>query len=170
MTRSVAVHASGGQGNRCDPAVSRSPQHPITPSPAAHPSPAADIHLGWLTAGKRAAAGGDGPLASAPDDAAFAEALASLTKRQQQIVRLRARGLTIAEIGDRYYLSDNTIKNHLRAAFGALGLDTLRHQARLGRACYLLGRYDAARVGKSRSREEDGKTARRQGRAKSVSR
>jgi hypothetical protein len=41
----------------------------------------------------------------------------------------------------------------LRAAFRALGLDTLRHQARLGRACYLLGRYEA--------RRQDGKTARR---------
>ena len=109
-----------------------------------HPSPAIDVHQGWLTAGKRSAVG-DGPLATAPDDAAFAEALAALTKRQRQIVRLRARGLTIAEISDRYYLSENTIKNHLHAAFRALGLDDLRHQARLGRACYLLGRYDAGR-------------------------
>ena len=118
-------------------------------------SPATDIHQGWLTAGKRVPAGGEGPLASAGDDAAFARALASLTKRQRQIVRLRARGLTIAEIGDRYYLSENTVKNHLHAAFRALGLDTLRTQARLGRACYLLGRYDGSResgVGKSVSR------------------
>jgi DNA-binding CsgD family transcriptional regulator len=129
-----------------------------------HPSPAADVHEGWLTAGKRAA-GGEGPLATARDDAAFELALASLTKRQRQIVRLRARGLTIAEICDRHYLSENTVKNHLRAAFRTLGLDTLRHQARLGRACYLLGRYEARRrhgesgsrgVGESRSRGEDG--------------
>lgn len=135
---------------------------PIThdPSPSSHPdtlSPrhpdslaAADIHEGWLTAGKRAAAGSEGPLANAPDDAAFAQALASLTKRQRQIVRLRARGLTIAEIGDRYYLSENTVKNHLHAAFRALGLGTLRTQARLGRACYLLGRYDGSRESVSR--------------------
>jgi DNA-binding CsgD family transcriptional regulator len=105
---------------------------------------AVDIHQGWLTAGKRAAAG-DGALATAGDDAAFAVALASLTKRQRQIVRLRAGGLTIAEICDRYYLSENTVKNHLRGAFRSLGLDALRHQARLGRACYLLGRYDVSR-------------------------
>jgi len=110
-----------------------------------HPSPAADIHQGWLTAGQRAAAGGEGPLATGRDDVAFALALASLTRRQRQIVRMRARGLTIAEICDRYYLSENTIKNHLRAAFRTLGLDDLRHQARLGRACYLLGRHDAMR-------------------------
>ena len=113
-----------------------------------HPSPAPDVHQGWLTAGQRPASG-DGPLATAPDDAAFALALASLTRRQRQIVRLRARGLTIAEICDRYFLSENTVKKHLHAAFRTLGLGALRHQARLGRACYLLGRYDARRLGKS---------------------
>jgi DNA-binding NarL/FixJ family response regulator len=131
--------ARGDRVIGCKETISLSPHHPNTPSPAA------DIHQGWLTASKRAAAGGEGPLATTRDDAAFALALASLTKRQQQIVRLRARGLTIAEIGDHYYLSENTIKNHLRAAFGTLGLDNLRHQARLGRACYLLGRYDVSR-------------------------
>ena len=110
---------------------------------------AADIHEGWLSSGKRAAPG-DGALATTGDDAAFALALASLTRRQRQIVRLRARGLTIAEICDRYYLSENTVKNHLHGAFRALGLEGLRHQARLGRACYLLGRYDVSRsVGES---------------------
>jgi DNA-binding CsgD family transcriptional regulator len=122
---------------------------------------ATDIHQGWLTAGKRAAAGSEGPLATARDDDAFALALASLSKRQRQIVRLRARGLTIAEIGDCCFLSENTVKNHLHAAFRTLGLDDLRHQARLGRACYLLGRYDGSReVGES-ARRQDGKTARR---------
>jgi len=113
---------------------------------------AADIHQGWLSAGKRATSG-DGPLATAPDDVAFALALTSLTRRQRQIVRLRAGGLTIAEICDRYYLSENTVKNHLHGAFRALGLEGLRHQARLGRACYLLGRYDVSRsVGVPRGR------------------
>jgi DNA-binding NarL/FixJ family response regulator len=108
------------------------------------PSPATDIHEGWLTAGKSATSG-DFALATAGDDAAFARALAALTRRQRQIVRLRARGLTIAEICDRHYLSENTVKKHLHAAFRTLGLGALRHQARLGRACYLLGRYDASR-------------------------
>jgi DNA-binding NarL/FixJ family response regulator len=119
---------------------------------------AADVHAGWLTAGKRATTG-DGPLATRRDDAAFALALSSLTRRQRQIVHLRARGLTIAEIGDRYYLSENTVKNHLRAAFRTLGLDDLRHQARLGRACYLLGRYEARREGGT-ARRQDGETSR----------
>jgi DNA-binding NarL/FixJ family response regulator len=119
-----------------------------------HPSPAADVHKGWLTAGERAATGGDGPLATPRDDATFARALASLTKRQRQIVHLRARGLTIAEIGDRCYLSENTVKKHLYAAFRTLGLGPLRHQARLSRACYLLGRYDVMRGGKAARRQE----------------
>jgi DNA-binding CsgD family transcriptional regulator len=104
-----------------------------------------------------------------------------LTRRQRQIVRLRARGLTIAEICVRYYLSENTVKHHLHAAFRALGLDDLRHQARLGRACYLLGRYDAGRrsevgsrksgggesVSRETARRPDGQTARRGRRRKS---
>ncbi|MDF2742462.1 MAG: helix-turn-helix transcriptional regulator [Actinomycetia bacterium] len=117
-----------------------------------------DVHEGWLTPGKRTAAGGDEPLATARDDTAFASALASLTKRQRQIVHLRARGLTIGEICDRCFLSENTVKNHLHGAFRTLGLGGLRHQARLGRACYLLGRYEAMREGGS---------ARRVGRRKS---
>jgi DNA-binding NarL/FixJ family response regulator len=123
-------------------------------------STAADIHQGWLTGGQRAA---DDARASAPDDAAFARALAALTRRQRQIVRLRARGLTIAEIGERAYLSEHTVKNHLRSALRTLGLGSLRPQARLGRACYLLGRYDAGRDGQT-ARRPDGETARRQGR------
>ena len=117
---------------------------------------AADIHEGWLAAGKRAGAG-DGAQATERDDAEFAQALASLTRRQRQIVRLRAGGMTIAEISDRYYLSENTVKNHLYGAFRVLGLDGLRHQARLGRACYLLGRYDVSRgVEKKTARRREG--------------
>ena len=111
-----------------------------------------DVHEGWLTPGKRTAAGGDEPLATARDDTAFASALASLTKRQRQIIHLRARGLTIAEICDHCFLSENTVKNHLHGAFRTLGLGGLRHQARLGRACYLLGRYEAMREGESARR------------------
>jgi DNA-binding CsgD family transcriptional regulator len=138
---------AGGQSGRKNDS-----RHPATPLPCypitlVHPvmsTAAVDIHEGWLAAGKRAGAG-DGAQATARDDAAFALALASLTKRQRQIVRLRAGGLTIAEISDRYYLSENTVKNHLHGAFRTLGLAGLRHQARLGRACYLLGRYDGSR-------------------------
>jgi len=118
-----------------------------------HPPAGTGVHQGWLNVGKRAATSDDGPPATERDDASFALALASLTRRQRQIVRLRARGLTIAEICDRYFLSENTVKKHLHASFRTFGLGALRHQARLGRACYLLGRYDASRdVGESVSR------------------
>jgi len=113
---------------------------------------AIDVHEGWISRGKRTAAGGAGPLATARDDTAFASALASLTKRQRQIVHLRAQGMTIAEICDHCFLSENTVKNHLHGAFRTLGLGGLRHQARLGRACYLLGRYEAMREGGSARR------------------
>ena len=149
ITRSARGDGVMGNGR----SFSLSPYDPITPSPAA------GVHEGWLTTGKRTSAG-DGALATAEDDAAFALALASLTRRQRQIFRLRARGLTIAEICDLYYLSENTIKNHLRSAFRTLGLGGLRHQARLGRACYLLGRYDGRRG--ETARRQDGETASRE--------
>jgi DNA-binding CsgD family transcriptional regulator len=138
MTRCAPADASGDRVIGGTKTNSLSPYHPNTPSPSS------DVHQGWLTAGNRAA-GVDGPLATEREDAAFALALASLTRRQRQIVRLRARGLTIGEICDRYFLSENTVKKHLHAAFRTLGLGALRHQALLGRACYLLGRYDASR-------------------------
>jgi LuxR family maltose regulon positive regulatory protein len=106
---------------------------------------APDVHEGWLSPSGGAAASRDAPLASPPDDAAFALGLTSLTKRERQILRLRAKGLTIAEICDRYFLSENTVKNHLRGAYRKLALGSLRQQARTARACYLLGRYDARR-------------------------
>ena len=104
---------------------------------------ALDVHEGWLSLSNRAAAGRDAPLASPSDDAAFAVALASLTKRERQMLLLRAQGLTIAEICDRCFLSETTVKNHTHGAFRKLGLGGLRQQARTARACYLLGRYDA---------------------------
>ena len=121
---------------------------------------AVDIHEGWLAAGKRGTPGGGAP-ATTRDDAAVALALASLTRRQRQIFRLRAGGLTIAEICDRYYLSENTVKNHLQGAFRTLGLDSLRHQARLGRACYLLGRHDGSRRSEVGGRERQRVVGRR---------
>ena len=117
---------------------------------------AIDVHEGWLTPGKRTAAGGDEPLATARDDTAFASALASLTKRQRQIVHLRARGLTITEICDHCFLSENTVKNHLHGAFRTLGLGGLRHQRGSAgpaiswagtRRCERAGRQDESDVG-----------------------
>jgi DNA-binding NarL/FixJ family response regulator len=45
-----------------------------------------------------------------------------LTRRQQQIMSLLVLGLSNAEIADRLYLSETTVKTHLRAAYERLGV------------------------------------------------
>jgi DNA-binding NarL/FixJ family response regulator len=48
--------------------------------------------------------------------------LGVLTARQREILSLVVEGLSNAEIGRRLYLSESTIKQHLRAAYKALGV------------------------------------------------
>ncbi len=55
------------------------------------------------------------------------DALAELTAQQREIVILAARGLTIAEIGDRLFLSPRTVASHLYRSYPKLGI-TGRHQ------------------------------------------
>jgi DNA-binding NarL/FixJ family response regulator len=45
-----------------------------------------------------------------------------LTRRQQQIVGLLVLGLSNAEIADRLYVSETTVKTHLRGAYARLGV------------------------------------------------
>jgi DNA-binding NarL/FixJ family response regulator len=47
-----------------------------------------------------------------------------LTRRQQQIMSLLVLGLSNAEIADRLYLSETTVKTHLRAAYARLGVNS----------------------------------------------
>ena len=112
-------------------------------------SAAIDIHNGWLAPTNRS-----GPLAarcgSPAEDAAFARALATLSKRERQMLHLRAQGLTIAEICERCFLGDSTVKAHLYSAFRKLDLDELRDRGKCARACYLLGRHDARGEGGER--------------------
>lgn len=49
-------------------------------------------------------------------------ALASLTERERDIVRVVAEGLTNAEIGARLYLAEATVKSHLAAIQAKLGV------------------------------------------------
>ena len=57
--------------------------------------------------------------------------LLALTPRQREILGLVARGLTNAEIGRELFLTEGTVKQHLRAAYKALGVGTRVQAARL---------------------------------------
>lgn len=69
----------------------------------------------------------------------------NLTRRQRQVLRLQAYGLTYQEISERLGLSVWTIKNHhkqaIRALHVALGGNS-RQPIRTSLACYILGLID----------------------------
>ncbi len=54
-----------------------------------------------------------------------------LTPRQQEILELVVDGLSNAEIANRLYLSESTVKQHLRAAYKLLGVNNRTEAARL---------------------------------------
>lgn len=61
-----------------------------------------------------------------------------LTPRELEILRLRcAHGLTNNEIGERLFISGQTVKNHLTTVFRKWGFSGS------AMACYRLGREDA---------------------------
>ena len=66
---------------------------------------------------------------SSPVLAAVALAPAELTRREQEIVQLAARGVSNAEIGERLHLSRRTVESHLYRAMRKLGVNT-RHELR----------------------------------------
>ena len=57
--------------------------------------------------------------------------LGTLTARQREILSLVVEGLSNAEIGRRLYLSESTIKQHLRAAYKALNVSNRTEAAKL---------------------------------------
>ena len=57
--------------------------------------------------------------------------LGALTARQREILSLVVEGLSNAEIGRRLYLSESTIKQHLRAAYKALNVRNRTEAAKL---------------------------------------
>jgi DNA-binding NarL/FixJ family response regulator len=59
--------------------------------------------------------------------------LATLSARQREIMGYVVEGLSNAEIGRRLYLSESTIKQHLRAAYKLLGVNNRTEAANLFR-------------------------------------
>jgi DNA-binding NarL/FixJ family response regulator len=59
--------------------------------------------------------------------------LAALSARQREILGYVVEGLSNAEIGRRLYLSESTIKQHLRSAYKVLGVSNRTEAARLFR-------------------------------------
>jgi DNA-binding NarL/FixJ family response regulator len=47
-----------------------------------------------------------------------------LTTREQEVVRAVARGLSNPEIGAELYLSPHTVRDHLKAVFGKVGVSS----------------------------------------------
>lgn len=79
------------------------------------------------------------PVAQGPDRST------NLTRRQRQVLRLQAYGLTYQEISEKLGLSIWTVKNHhkqaIRALHAALGGNS-RQPIRTSLACYILGLID----------------------------
>lgn len=62
-----------------------------------------------------------------------------LTAREQEILRLIAAGLTNREIGDRLFISPETVKKHTGSIFGKLGVGRRTEAVARARALDLLG-------------------------------
>ena len=62
--------------------------------------------------------------------------LLSLGSRKLEILEMVAEGLSNAQIGKRLYLSESTVKQHLRSAYRALGVKNRTQAARLVRREY----------------------------------
>jgi DNA-binding CsgD family transcriptional regulator/PAS domain-containing protein len=81
----------------------------------------------------------DGNISSAPSpelEAAHADQTASLTSREQEILEQILRGLRVATIATKMFLSEHTVRNHLKSIHRKLGMhstaeirEALQHRA-----------------------------------------
>jgi pimeloyl-ACP methyl ester carboxylesterase/DNA-binding CsgD family transcriptional regulator len=62
--------------------------------------------------------------ASASDSSATAEGFEHLTRREADILRLVAQGLSNGDIAGRLFISEKTVRNHLTSIFDKLGVDS----------------------------------------------
>src|SRR5437764_14160211 len=50
-----------------------------------------------------------------------------LSKREEEVLRLVAEGLTNKEIARRHFVTENTVKTHVTSLFNKLGVDSRAH-------------------------------------------
>lgn len=55
-----------------------------------------------------------------------------LTPREQQVLSMRAHGLTNVQVAKALHISDNTVKKHMTAVLLKLGMH------KVGQACYIV--------------------------------
>lgn len=59
--------------------------------------------------------------------------LGALSARQREVLELVADGLTNAQVGKRLFLTESTVKQHLRSAYKILGVHNRAQAARIAR-------------------------------------
>lgn len=72
------------------------------------------------------------------------QALRELTRREREVLRLRCQGLTVAEVADRLFISEQTVKNHTMHVYRKVedAVPGMRGRTRSGTGyalCYALG-------------------------------